>query len=368
MSLKCSDIVFYLEQKAPPSLAEEWDNVGLMTGSMKKAVGRIMICLDVTENVVNEAIEKKIDMIISHHPLIFNKLRNINDTTAKGRLLLKLIKNDICVYSMHTNLDVAEGGVNDCLAEALKLKHLTGLSEYKKEKLYKVVVFIPVGHEDVVRDAMSKAGAGWIGRYSDCTFMAKGTGTFKPMEGTNPYIGKSGVLEKVNEVRLETVVPERKLNNVIDAMIKVHPYEEVAYDIYPLEITGKEYSLGKAGQLDEPLGLDDFIVYVKKCLGINNVRLIGSTKDKISRVAVFCGSFDESVMGNVKSKADILVTGDIKYHTALEFLENDMCVIDAGHYGTERVVLKKLADMIKEKYPDIYVVLNTVELDPFKYC
>mgnify|MGYP000489147085 CR=1 FL=1 len=368
MSVKCSDIILHLERKAPPSLAEEWDNVGLMAGSMKKDVNRIMICLDVTENVVNEAIEKNIDMIISHHPLIFSRLKNINDTTSKGRLLLKLIKNDICVYSMHTNLDVAEGGVNDCLAEALKLKQLKSLSEYKKEKLYKIAVFIPVGHEDAVRDAMSNAGAGWIGKYSDCTFMVHGTGTFKPMEGTNPYIGKSGVLEKVHEIRLETIVPENRMKNVIDAMIKAHPYEEVAYDIYPLEIAGKEFSLGKVGQLDEPLMLDEFIVYVKKSLKTDYIRLIGSVKDKISRVAVFCGSFDESVMGNVKSKADVLVTSDIKYHTALEFLENDMCVIDAGHFSTERVVLKKLADMIIEKYPDLYVVLNTVEEDPFKYC
>ncbi|HQD28038.1 Nif3-like dinuclear metal center hexameric protein [Acetivibrio saccincola] len=365
MSVKLSEIIKYIENIAPKSLAEDYDNSGLIIGRKEKDIKRVMVCLDVTSKVVEEAVEKNTDLIVSHHPLIFKGLKRINYDDVKGRIIYNLIRNDIAVYSAHTNLDVADGGVNEHLAEVLGLSELENLKRHRTLKLYKVVVFVPEENIDNVRDAMSRAGAGWIGNYSDCSFMTKGTGTFRPLEGTNPYIGSKGKLEFVDEIRLETVVPQEKLHAVIDEMIKSHPYEEVAYDVYPLNMEGKVYGLGKVGVLKTPVTLDDFIATVKEKLNAKSVRVIGSADKKIEKVAVFCGSFDESCIKDVLSKADILVTGDVKYHTAVEIAEMGMCVIDAGHFNTERIIVPKLVNILSDKFKNLDVFSNSVEEEPF---
>lgn len=366
MSIKCSEIVKAIEEYAPVQLAEGWDNVGLILGSLKKEIRKVMVCLDVTSKVADDAIKEKVDLIISHHPMIFEGIKSINSDDAKGRLLYRLIQNDISVYSAHTNLDVASGGVNDCLAGELGLMNIKHLNEYKEEKAYKIAVFVPEDSIDHVRNAMCNAGAGWIGNYSDCTFMTKGTGTFRPLEGTNPHIGTQDVLEHVSEYRLETIVSKDKLKNVLEAMHRVHPYEEVAYDLYRLEINGAEYGLGKVGHLEKPQSFKSFIEWVKKRLGIPHVRVIGELSRDVRKVAVFCGSFDGNWTGFLKSGADVLITGDIKYHTAQDALEMGLCVIDAGHFNTEVLIRKKLTEFIKDKFPDIDVICNNVESDPFK--
>lgn len=367
MSIKAKDIIKYMEELAPVSLAEDYDNVGLLIGSRESTVERIFVCLDVTSKTVYEAVAKKADLIVSHHPVIFKGLKRINEDDPKGNIIYKLIRNNIGVYSAHTNLDVAHGGVNNYLSSILGLKDIISLKDYKAEKLYKVVVFVPHESVDAVRDAMSRAGAGWIGNYSDCSFMTAGTGTFRPLEGTNPYIGTTGNLEKVDEYRIETVVSQRNLKKVIEAMIKVHPYEEVAYDVYPLEIKGRQYGMGNVGVLDKPKSLDEFIAVVKEKLGVKNVRVIGETNKEIEKVAVFCGSFDRDVMEAAKSKADVLVTGDVKYHDAVDMLEIGMCVIDAGHFNTERIIADRLAQLIKENFPEVEVIKSNMEEDPFKF-
>ena len=366
MSVKCDKIAKFIEDMAPTHLAEEWDNVGLMLGSREKEVRRVMVCLDVTSRIANESADKGVDLIVSHHPLIFKGIKRINEQDPKGKIIYKLIKNDISVYSAHTNLDAAEGGINDQLAEILGLKQVRNLKSYKRENLYKVVVFVPEESVDAVRDSMSRAGAGWIGNYSDCSFMVKGTGTFRPLENTNPYIGTHGVLEKVDEYRLETIVPQKDLNRVISAMIDAHPYEEVAYDIYPLQLKGKEYGLGKVGFLETPMTLEDFADMVKGRLNIKNVRVIGSAAGQIRKVAVFCGSFDESWSDVIKEGADILVTGDIKYHTALDIIEMGLCVMDAGHFNTEKIMVSRMVEVLRQNFKDIEVIGNSVEDDPFK--
>ena len=365
MGVKCKDIANYIESIAPSRLAEEWDNVGLMVGDAGREIDRVLTCLDVTSEVVEEAIGMKAQLILSHHPFIFKGLKSIDEGDVKGRLVHRIIRNDLCVYSAHTNLDFAEGGINDYLAGLLDLEEVKNLKEHLSDKLYKVVVFVPEESLDAVRDAMSGSGAGWIGRYSDCSFAAKGTGTFKPLEGTNPYIGSTGKLEKVQEYRLETVVSQWNLHKTVDAIIKVHPYEEVAYDVYPLEIEGKQYGYGKVGTLKSPMELEDFIGLVKRKLGVSSVRLIGKPHGEINNVAVFGGSFDESLIKTVKRKADILVTGDIKYHTALDMTELDMCVVDAGHYGTEHVMAQRLAELIGNAFPQIEAKAAKGSKDPF---
>ncbi|WP_265443661.1 Nif3-like dinuclear metal center hexameric protein [Acetivibrio straminisolvens] len=368
MSIKAREIIKYMEELAPKSLAEDYDNVGLLVGNRESLIERILVCLDVNSKTVDEAISKKADLIISHHPVIFKGIKRINEDDPKGSIIYRLIKNDIGVYSAHTNLDVAHEGVNNYLSSLLGLTDISNLKDYKAEKLYKIVVFVPHDNVDAVRDAMSRVGAGWIGNYSDCSFMTAGTGTFRPLEGTNPYIGATGNLEKVDEYRLETVVSQKDLKKAIEAMIKVHPYEEVAYDIYPLEINGKQYGMGNVGVLESPKSLEEFIAVVKEKLNVKNVRVIGGIGKKIGKVAVFCGSFDREVMEAAKSKADVLVTGDVKYHDAMDMLEMGMCVIDAGHFNTERIIADRLVELIKENFPQVEVMKSNLEEDPFKIC
>jgi len=365
LPVRCRDVAELIEGQAPLKLSEEWDNVGLLLGSFEQEVRRIMVCVDVTSKVADEAIEKGIDLIVSHHPLIFKGLKRINKEEPKGKIIYRLVKNDISVYSAHTNLDVAHGGINDHLAEIIGLKDVKKLRSYKQEKLFKLVVFVPEQSIDDVRDAMCRAGAGWIGNYSDCTFMVGGTGTFKPLEGTSPYIGSKNKLEKVKEYRLETIVPESLLTKVVGAMIKAHPYEEVAYDVYLTERSGLEYGMGKVGYLDQPLRPEEFINIIKEKLKISTVKVIGKPPETIGKVGVFCGSFDEDYSGILKEKIDVLVTGDIKYHTAVDMMEMGLYVIDAGHFNTERIFIPAMVKFLHEAFQDIEVIASEMESDPF---
>ncbi len=366
MGIKLTDIERFMEERFPTRLAEDYDNVGLLIGSRSNVIKRIMVCLDASSVVVEEAVKKNVDLIVSHHPLIFKGIKRILDEDYKGNIIYKLIKNNINVYSSHTNLDVAQGGLNDYLADLLGLKDIRHIKKHRVEKLYKVVVFVPEESIEAVRLSMNGAGAGLIGNYSDCAFMTKGIGTFKPLEGTNPYIGSVGKMEYAQEYRLETIVPQKILKSVVEAMLVAHPYEEVAYDIYPLELNAKEYGLGNIGTLEKQCKLDGFIGAVKEKLDVDRVRVIGTTKSDIKNVAVFCGSFDESILSHIKGKAEVLVTGDVKYHDAADIVEMGMCVIDAGHFNTERIIVPKLAQILSGQFPGVEVVSNSREEDPFK--
>src|SRR5690625_5300843 len=286
MTVTVKDIVQQLETIAPSSYAFDRDPIGLHIGNYNQKVNRVMVTLDVLENVVDEAIEKKVDMIIAHHPLIFRPLKQIDINSEKGKVIKKLIMHDISVYVAHTNLDIVENGVNDMLMNELKLKNRRVLVETGAEKLFKFVVFVPTTHEDIVRDALSEMGAGHIGNYSHCTFNSPGVGTFKPLEGTNPYIGSTNELEKVDEVRMETIVPESKLNQVVEGAKAAHPYEEMAYDIYPLHLKGEEYGLGRLGELDEEMTLKQFAHYVKESFDVPFVRMIGDSSKTVKSIGV----------------------------------------------------------------------------------
>ncbi|RCX13812.1 dinuclear metal center YbgI/SA1388 family protein [Anaerobacterium chartisolvens] len=367
MDFKCGEIIDIMEEIAPPFLAEDWDNIGLMLGSREQRVKRILICLDASEAVAEEAVCLGADMIISHHPLIFKGLKSIVSDNAKGRLIYKLIKNGIAVYSAHTNLDAASEGVNQCLAESLGLQNIQNLNSHRHEKLFKIAVFVPEENADSVRSAMSEAGGGWIGGYSHCSFTGRGIGTFKALEGTNPYIGSIGKLESVNECKIETVATERVLGRVVDSMLKVHPYEEPAYDIYPLEIKGRQYGMGRSGVLPGPESMEEFIGRVKAGLNIQTVRVIGNTDKKIERAAVFCGSFDGDLRSFKRSGADVLVTGDIKYHMAQDISDMGLCAIDAGHFATERIIVPRIVGLLKNKFPKVDILASNMENDPLRF-
>ena len=360
-----------LEELAPKHYAEEWDNVGLQVGSPSNEAKRILLALDLTEEVVREAEENHAELIITHHPLLMKGLKNINLDMMPGRIIARLVKNDITVYSAHTNLDSVNGGVNCVLAEKLELEdiqvlHITGSQQYAK-----LVVFIPKGHQDQVRDALSNAGAGWIGNYSDCTFQGIGTGTFRPRDGSNPYIGQHGEVEQVEEIRLETIVPMERIDDVIKAMTMAHPYEEVAYDIYPLKNRGTSRGLGRIGFLPQALPFSDFIKKVKQSLGLGIVKFGGMQNKSINSVAVCGGSGGELWPLALSKGADVLVSGDIKYHTAQDMTGAGLCFVDAGHFHSEIPVIEKLQSYLNNRFAagniDAEIMISKLQKDPFMY-
>jgi len=369
MSLTVAELIKLINDLAPPGLAEEWDNVGLQVGDLTQTVHRVLVSLDVDERVIDEAVSQKADMIISHHPMFFHPVKNILFHHPLGKEVRKLIKNDISVFSAHTNLDIAPGGINDFLAELLNLAEVELLAETREDKLLKLVVFVPCDYLEQVRNAISEAGAGHIGQYSHCTFAAPGEGTFLPLEGTNPFIGERGKIEKTAEYRLETIVPSHMVNPVLEAMIKSHPYEEVAYDIYPTALEGTKYGLGRIGNLSRPVSLEQLAGIVKETLGINVLRVVGNLEQLISKVAV-CGGAGMSLLSAARNKgAQCLITGDSKYHEGQNALAQGIAVIDAGHYATEALFMPRLAMKLKNTLAvcGVNVLTSQINTNPWRF-
>jgi dinuclear metal center YbgI/SA1388 family protein len=363
------EIIQLFEQFAPKGLAMEGDKIGLQIGRLNKKVDKVMIALDVLEEVIDEAIEKNVQLIIAHHPPIFRPLKNVITDTVQGRMIEKLIKHDIAVYAAHTNLDVAVGGVNDLLAEALGLEGTEVLVPTYETKLKKVVVFVPLSHADEIRRALGKAGAGYIGNYSHCSFSTEGTGRFLPGEDTNPHIGTQGQLEAVDEVRIETIVPEHLLKKVVSTMIKAHPYEEVAYDIYPVENTGEVLGLGRIGTIPE-VTLEEFAHKVKTALEVDQVRVVGNLTSKVKKVAVLGGDGNKYFTSAKFKGADVYVTGDIYYHTAHDALMQGLNMIDPGH-NVEKIMKKGLTDVLSKMCEqagyEVEIFPSELNTDPFKF-
>jgi dinuclear metal center YbgI/SA1388 family protein len=370
---KCASaqyIISLLESFAPKKMAVEGDTIGLQVGSLNKPIKKVMIALDVLESVVDEAIEGKVDLIIAHHPLLYRPLKKIDIGTSKGKVIEKLIKNDITVYAAHTNLDVTSLGVNEWLADQLQLTSTEVLSTTYEDKLVKLSVFVPRTHEEQVRFAIGNAGAGHIGNYSHCSFSSDGIGTFTPLEGTTPYIGKQGQLEKVEEVKIESIMPESIQKVVVSAMKKAHPYEEVAFDLYPLLNKGKELGIGKIGKLSKEMTLHEFVDHVKKAFGLSNLRVIQGKNSIIKKVAVVGGDGNKYIYPALHKGADVLVTGDIYYHNAHDAQEEGLTIIDAGHH-IEQIMKIKLKDILEEKLKnnnyETVVVESNIVTDPFTF-
>ncbi len=371
MPVKCQTIINLIEQFAPKKLAEDWDNVGLQIGDPAQETGGVLVTLDVNPKVIEEAESLDVNLVISHHPLIFEPLKGIRADLPLGRMLTDIIRKGIGIYCVHTNLDSAREGVNQVLADLFQLADVEVLNPDKIEKLYKIVVFIPESHTETVREAMTGAGAGWIGNYSDCTFTAHGTGTFKAAEGCNPFLGRVGVIEKAAEVRLETIVQENQAARVIKAMLKAHPYEEVAYDVYLLANPGQKLGIGRIGRLPKPVALRQFIDTVKKMLKVSTVRYGGNPEAQVQKVAVCGGSGGGLIHKAVFAGADVLLTGDLKYHDAQEAVSMGLNFVDAGHYATENPVTDKLARFLDKalaaKNSLIPIYVSQLNSDPFCY-
>lgn len=365
------EFVAMLEEVAPKKLAMENDPIGLQIGDLSKKVRKVMFTLDVLEEVVEEAVRKNVDMIIAHHPFLFRPLKKIDTATAEGRMIRKLIKHDIIVYAAHTNLDIADGGVNDILAKLLALQNTTWIVPTHTENYMKIAVYVPEDSVEHVRLALMQNGAGKMGaEYEECSFRTYGTGEFKPSKKANPTIGKKGELTSVGEVKLEAVVPHSVADKVVKAVRIAHPYEEPAIDLIHLQNLKEEKGLGRIGTLKKEKSIEAFIEDLKGALAIDYVRFIGDPSKIVKKVAIIGGDGNKFIHDVKRSGADVYVTGDIYYHTGHDLLAIDLPTIDAGH-NIEKVMKSYLKNVFEEraenlKYEAEFIV-SEVHTDPFTF-
>lgn len=339
-----------IDELAPASLAESYDNVGLQIGNRSKTLRRVLVGLEVSDALIDEALKIKAQAIVVHHPLFFLPIKRLDESDLVGHFARRLVKSDIALIAAHTNLDKAPGGTNTVLAEKLGVEETRVLLPETVGKDFKFVVFVPVGHEAKVIGAIAAAGGGVIGNYDHCSFRSPGTGAFRGNEESNPAIGAAGKIEEVSELRVEALVPQSTLAGVIDAMRAAHPYEEVAFDVYPLEKTGGEFGLGLLGSLKRPLSLRSFAERVKKSLKLKAVKMVGDSGQTVRRVAIATGSCDFLVRQLGPPRVDCLVTGDVKYHMAVEARERGLGVIDPGHWASEVIVTGPLAKALQSQF------------------
>jgi dinuclear metal center YbgI/SA1388 family protein len=359
------DITNAIEAFAPLSLQEDYDNAGLITGDSNTECSGVLFSLDCTEAVIHEAIQKKCNLVIAHHPIIFRGLKKLSGGTYVERTIISSIKNDVAIYACHTNIDNVIDGVNAKIAQKLGLKNLKILSP-KPELIKKLVVFVPVSHTKEVREAMFAAGGGHIGNYSNCSFNTEGTGTFKGNENTDPFIGEPNKLEQTREVRIETVFEAQNQKQVVAAMVKAHPYEEVAYDIYPLHNAHPKIGSGIIGELEKELSEKDFMALVKKTFNLSILRHTHLTNKNIKNVAL-CGGSGQFLLKNaINSKADSYITADFKYH---EFFDADrkILLLDIGHFESEQFTPEIFYEIITEKFPKFAIHLSKTHTNPVNY-
>jgi dinuclear metal center YbgI/SA1388 family protein len=367
---KVSDIVGITSFLAPLRFAEEWDNVGLQVGDPAAHADRIMVALDADRTSIEAAVADGSRLLLTHHPLIFRSLKRISSADHLGGLISLAIRNNLSIISLHTNFDIAEGGVNDLLAERLGLVNPMPLKVSEGGELIKLSVFVPVGHEEKVMEALF-AYSGFIGNYRDCSFSVKGTGTFRPLEGANPFLGEVGTREYAEETRIEVLLRREDLNAALKALMASHPYEEPAYDIYPLINKGKPAGMGRIGEITEAITLREFAGHVKASLGLQVLRCVGEEGRRVKKVAL-CGGSGASLLREASCKgADVLVTGDVKYHEAREAEALGLAVVDAGHFATELPMVNGLKELLgRELSRRGYEAVITAfegEREPFSY-
>jgi dinuclear metal center YbgI/SA1388 family protein len=360
-----SEITGYLEEVAPLSLQESYDNSGLQVGEPGMSVTGVLVSLDVTEEVLLEAEKLGFNLVISHHPVIFGGLKSITGRDRAERIVSLAIQKEIAIYSGHTNFDSVSGGVNSVLANRLGLVDQQILDPLGGQ-LKKLVVYVPHAQMEPVRKAMFEAGAGEIGAYDSCSFNMEGTGTFRGGPGTHPFAGKAGQFHQEPETRIETVISSNMAGKVINAMLKAHPYEEVAYDIYPLENPDPRRGIGVIGFLEDPMDEEVFMGFLKDRFSVSVLRHTALLGKPVKKVAV-CGGAGSFLLGKAKAaRADVFVTGDMKYH---QFIEADgkIVVMDMGHFESEQFTRELFYDLIMKKFPKFAVRLSETEENPIKY-
>lgn len=362
------DLTAFLKQFAPTSLAEKWDNVGLLLGDEQREVQRVLTCLTLTSDVAREAISERVDLVVTHHPVLFKPVQRIVASDPSGNMLLDLLAARIAVYSPHTGYDSAAQGINQQLAELFELREVVSLRPRPPQPsaTCKIVCFVPESHADAVRQALWQAGAGVIGEYAECSFNLAGTGTFRGSEKSNPTLGKAGQSETVQEIRVELDCPTARLASAITALRTVHPYEEPAFDIYPLTDEPDGLGSGRCGSLSTEITLAEFIATVKQRLRVASVQFVGDPTSPVRRVAVACGAGGEFVSDAIRNGCQVLLTGESRFHSCLEAREYGLALVLLGHYATERPAMEKLVDVLDAQFPTLTVWPSRVECDPIR--
>ena len=363
--MKIKEIVSALDRFAPLPLQDGFDNAGLQIGLTEAEATGALLCLDVTEAVLDEAIALGCNLVISHHPLIFKGYKSITGKDYVERCILKAIRNDMVLYAAHTNLDNAKGGVNYKIAEKIGLKHLQVL-EPKRNSLLKLVTFVPTEQAERVRKALFAAGCGNIGGYDSCSYNLKGEGTFRAGENTHPFCGSIGELHREEEVRIETILPSYKKGEVVRALLSAHPYEEPAFDLYPLENEWTQAGAGIVGELETPETELEFLKRIKKIFEVECGKHNRLTGREIQKVALCGGAGAFLIPQAIRSGADIFITGEIKYHDYFGH-EDEILLAEIGHYESEQYTKEIFYSIIRDLFPNFALHLSKINTNPIKY-
>jgi len=363
--MKLSEIISVFESVAPIAYQEGYDNTGLIVGDISMEVTAALLCIDVTEVIIEEALRIDANLIISHHPVVIQPLKRITGNSYTERILISAIANKIALYSAHTNLDNIFGGVNQKICQKLDLDNIKILSPLQNS-LKKLVTYVPTANADEVRSALFNAGAGNIGGYDSCSFNVEGKGSFRASEGTNPYTGKIDKLHFEDETRIETIFPGILKSHVIKALLHAHPYEEVAYDIFPIDNAYELAGSGMIGELKEPTDTLSFLNVVKtifKCPVIRHTRLISKT---VKKIAVCGGSGSFLINKAISAGADVFITGDVKYHQFFD-TEEQTVIVDIGHYESERFTIEIFYEILRKNLPNFAVHFSNINTSPIYY-
>ncbi|MBM3417213.1 MAG: Nif3-like dinuclear metal center hexameric protein [Bacteroidetes bacterium] len=363
--MKISEVISFLETKAHHSLQEPYDNTGLLIGDSGRDCTGILCALDATEEVIKEAITKKCNLVAAHHPVIFGGLKKINGKNYTEKAVITAIKNDVAVYAIHTSLDNVMDGVNGKIASLLGLQK-TSILQPKEQSLKKLFTFVPAEHAETVRQVIFNAGGGHIGNYSECSFNTEGTGTFRPDEDTNPFVGNKGHQHREKEIRIEVIIPAFAEKNVVEAMKSAHPYEEVAFDVVPLSNPHSGIGSGLLGELPAAMEAKPFLARLKSVFNIPVIRHTDFINRDIQRVAVCGGAGSFLITKALAIGADAYVTADIKYH---EFFDANgkLMICDVGHFESEQFTVDLLRDILQQKFPTFAVLKTEVKTNPVHY-
>jgi len=369
MSATVADIIKAMEEIAPNNLAKDWDNVGLQVGQRNQLVKKVWVSLDASLDVVEKACQNDADLLITHHPLIFRPLHSVDFGTQIGSVIRMAVQCKLAIYSSHTNLDIVAGGLNEVLAEAIGLKRLEVLGEPVKDEKIKLVIYVPEDYEKKILDAILETKAGKIGEYSSCTFRNKGEATFRPGSMATPFIGRTGEITDTNEIRIETVVQKDDFSDVIEHVRSHHPYETMAYDVYPLLPNTDLNGIGRIGEFDEKMELKSLALKIKEILRLKYVKISGNHKLAVKRAAVCTGSGSGMMKYFILSGAQVYISGDLGYHDAKDAQAANLGIIDIGHFASEHLIVDVIVQRLKRilSKAGINVKLNAYNLeeDPF---
>jgi len=363
--MKIREIISSIETFAPLAFQENYDNAGLIIGDQEQEAKGALITVDVTEEIIDEAINKKINLIIAHHPIIFAGLKKITGKNYIERIIIKALKNDIAIYAAHTNLDNIQGGVNSKIAEKLNLQNTRILAPLNNH-LMKLVYFVPVAQAEETRKAIFKAGAGHIGNYDMCSYNLEGKGSFRAGEDANPFVGNKNEIHYEDEIRIETIFPKHLKHKIINALIEAHPYEEVAYDIYPLENKFERAGSGMIGELKKEIPEIEFLEQVKKIFKAQCIRHTKLFNKPVKKIAICGGSGSFLLNEAIKQNADVFISADFKYHQFFD-AENKIIIADIGHFESEQVTKELFYELLIKKFPKFAVYLTEINSNPINY-